>query len=173
MDKGGLRLKYKLSVIFLLFIGILSACGNEVDPSASNPKENLGEIYSLALGSIMEKDKGLDGGMEFIAIDMSNFEDFEEQDKQEVLDYFKDKYDIEVMDSTYEKLVEEGRYNPDTTALDGILLRLEKVKFPLNDSVVFEGSKFRSGLGAIGVEVTIQFENGKWTIKESKDIWIS
>lgn len=39
-----------------------------------NPKDHLEEIYSLALESIMETDKFLNLDMEFIAVDMTNFE---------------------------------------------------------------------------------------------------
>ena len=51
-------------------------------------------------------------------------------------------------------------------------LRMEKVDVT-STKVVFTGSKYRSGLGAIGMEVTVQKKDGKWQVTESKMIWIS
>lgn len=121
----------------------------------------------------METDKALNSNMEFIAIDMSNFEEVNEKEKKVILNYFEDKYKVEVMDATMEELEEKGYYNPDTMALEGVLLRIEKVDFKFNKNVLFEGSKFKSGKGAIGVESTVHYKNGEWQIKESREIWVS
>jgi hypothetical protein len=161
-----LKIKFFPILIFLAFF--LAACSNGV-----NPKEHLAEIYSIALDSIMEKDEALSSDMEFIAIDMSNFDELNEQDKKEILSYFEEKYKIDVMDASYEELKDKGLYNPDTMALDGVLLRLEKVEFTFNKNVFFEGSKYRSGIGAVGVEVTVHYKDGKWKVKESKETWVS
>ncbi|MGM0830352.1 MAG: peptide ABC transporter substrate-binding protein [Bacillota bacterium] len=152
---------------FVLTI-LLTACNN-----GENPKDHLGEIYTLALDSIMEKDKALNIDMEFIAVDMSNFDGINEEQEKAILNYFKDKYKVEVMNATMDELEEKGYYNPDTLALDGVLLRIEKVDYKFNNNVLFEGSKFKSGKGAIGVESTIYYENGEWQIKESRETWVS
>jgi hypothetical protein len=156
-----------ISILFILTM-LIAACNIR-----ENPKKHLGEIYTIALDSIMKMDKALNSNMEFIAIDMSNFEGVNEKQQKEVLNYFKDKYEIEVMNATIEDLEEKGYYNTDTMALDGVLLRIDKVDFKFNHNVLFEGSKFRSGKGAIGVESTIHYKKGKWQIKESKETWIS
>lgn len=161
-------MKLKHFIILMFVVLILSACNNGV-----NPKEDLGEIYSIALNSIMEQDEALSHDMEYIAIDMSNFEEVDESDKKEILSYFKEKYKVDVMEATFEQLKEKGLYDPDTMALDGVLLRIEKVEFKSNNNIFFEGSKYRSGLGAIGVEVTVHYKDSKWKIKEVKQTWIS
>ncbi|MCQ6275895.1 peptide ABC transporter substrate-binding protein [Bacillus sp. V3B] len=161
-----MKFKY-FSILFILSV-LLSACNTGIEP-----KEYLGEIYSVALNSIMEQDEALSSDMEYIAIDMSNFEEVDESDKDEILSYFKEKYKVEVMDATLEQLKEKGLYNPDTMVLDGVLLRIEKVDFKFNNKVFFEGSKYRSGLGAVGVEVTVHYKDNKWKSKEAKVTWIS
>jgi hypothetical protein len=161
-----LKFKY-FSILFVLSL-ILAACNN-----GTEPKEHLGEIYSVALDSIMEQDEALSSDMEYIAIDMSNFEEVDESDKEEILSYFKEKYKIEVMDATLEQLKEKELYNPDTLVLDGVLLRIEKVDFKVNNNIFFEGSKYRSGDGAVGVEVTVHNKDNKWESKETKMTWIS
>jgi hypothetical protein len=54
-------------------------------------------------------------------------------------------------------------------ALDGVLLRIEKMDFKLNNNVFYEGSKYRSGLGAIGVEGTVRYKDSNWQMKELKE----
>ena len=151
--------------MLLLF---LSACNN-----GPEPKEHLGEIYSVALDSIMEEDEVLSKDMDYIAIDMSNFNEVDESDKDEILSYFKEKYNVEVMDATLEELTEKGLYNPDTFVLDGVLLKIKKVSFKGNNTIFFEGSKYRSGDGGLGVEVIIHYKDNKWKSKEVKKTWIS
>lgn len=158
----------------MLFISLLllTSCdsNNEI-----NSKEHIGEIYSIALDSIMEKDEALSSDIEFIAIDMSNFDELNEQelnvqDKEEIISYFEEKYIVKVMDASYEYLKEKGLYNPDSMVLNGVLLRIEKVDFLSNDTndIIFQGSKYRAGDGAVTVKGIVYFKNGKWIIKDSK-----
>lgn len=161
-------MKFKQLIILLLVSLLLSACN-----TSPEPKEYLDEIYRVALDSIMEQDAALNSDMEFIAIDMSHFDGVDEKDKKETLHYFKETYKVDVMDATFEQLKEMGLYNPDTMALDGVLLRIEKVDFTSNHTIFFEGSKYRSGLGAVGVEVTVHYKDNKWKSKEAKMTWIS
>ena len=149
-------------------MGLLSACNTGIEP-----KENLGEIYSVALDSLMKQDEALNSDMEYIAIDLSNSEEVDENDKKEILNYFKEKYKVNVMDATLEQLEEKGLYNPEIMLLDGVLLKIEKVDFKFNNKILIEGSKYRSGLGAIGVEVKVHYKDNKWKAKEVKMTWIS
>lgn len=159
-------MKYKFMCI-LFIITILTGCNNKIES-----KEHLDEIYTVALNSIMEEDQGLNRDMAFIAIDMSN-NDIDESSKENILNYFEETYKVEVMDATFEQLKEMGLYNPDTTALDGVLLEITKVEFQSNNTILLEVSKFRSGLGAIGVEVKVHYKENKWQTVEVNLQWIS
>ena len=161
-----LKLRH-FSILFIV-IALLSACNNSVEP-----KEHLGEIYSVALDAIMEQDQALSSDIEFIAIDMSNFKDVDDSDKEEILSYFKEKYKVDVMDATLDQITEKGLYDPDTMVLDGILLQIKNVDFKTNSNIYFEGSKYRSGDGASGVECEVRFKDNKWEVKEVKRTWIS
>jgi len=156
-------LRFKSFSILLFPLLLLSACNTGIEP-----KEHLGEIYSVALDSIMEQDEALSSDMEYIAIDMSNFEEVDERDKQEILSYFREKYKVDVMASTFDQLKEKGLYHPDTMSLDGVLLRIDNVDFKFNNNIFFEGSKYRSGTGAVGAEVTVHYQDNKWKSKEDK-----
>ncbi len=167
-NRGRIKLKLKYFIILLILSVLLSACN-----TAIKPKEHVGEIYSVALDTIMERNQALNRNMEYIAIDMSNFEDVDKGDKEEILSYFREKYKVEVMDSTFEQLEAKGLYNPDTLSLDGVLLSIEKFDFKFNKEILFEGSKHRSGLGAFGIEGKVHYKNSKWKPKEVKMTWIS
>lgn len=125
----------------------------------------------MALDAYMPIDEGLNGGMKYIAIDMSNFKDIDETDKNQILKYF-DKYNVEVMGATYEQLKDKRLYNPQTTVLSGVLLRVEKTEISKNQMVI-EGSKYRAGNGAIGTKVIVQYKNGKWQVTQADGTWIN
>ena len=158
-----------INIAYVMILALLlSACDN-----GDTPKEHVAEIYSVALDSIMKEDPGLNDEMEYIAIDMTHLNDLDEKDKEEILSFFKKVYKVDVMIATFEELKEKGLSNPDNGELYGVLLKLDKVDFKINNHVFFEASKYRSGLGAIGVEGTIHFNEGEWEIKELKHTWIS
>ncbi|MFC5651062.1 hypothetical protein ACFPYJ_18505 [Paenibacillus solisilvae] len=64
----------------------------------------------LALDAYMPIDEGLNGDMKYIAIDMSNFKGLDDTDKEQILKHF-DKYNVKVMEATYELLKAEGLYD--------------------------------------------------------------
>ncbi|MGE7835460.1 peptide ABC transporter substrate-binding protein [Viridibacillus arvi] len=159
-------MKNKLTAMLFMLTFLLIACNTDI-----NPKEHASEIYCVALDAIMETDKSLNDGMKFIAIDMSNFDAVNEKQKKSILDYFEDKYKVKVMDATFDELKENGYYNEDT--LDGVLLTVQKVNFNVKNNIFFNGSKYRSAKGAIGVESTVHYKGGTWRIKKLKESWVS
>ena len=167
-NRGWIKLKLKYFSFLFIIVGLLCACNNSVEP-----KDHLGEIYSIALDALMDQSEALNRGMEFIAIDMSNFKDVDESDKEEILSYFKEKYKVDILDATFEQLKEKGLYNSDTMALNGVLLEIQKVDFKFNNEIVFEGSKYHSNLGAVGIECKVHYKDSKWKAKEVKMTWIS
>ncbi len=111
--------------------------------------------------------------MEYIAIDTSNFEDTEEEDIIKILSYFEEKYSIEVLEATLEHLKEKEHYDSETKVLNGVLLRIDKIQPESDEAVLFEGSKYRSGDGAVGVQGSIYFEDNQWKSKEVAITWVS
>ncbi|WP_226673511.1 peptide ABC transporter substrate-binding protein [Rossellomorea aquimaris] len=161
-------MKARLFQLLVIFTILLAACNG-----GENPKDHLGEIYTLALDALMEEDQALNSDMTFIAIDMSDLDGVDEEQKQAIMRHFRDEYKVEVMDSTMDELEEDGYYDTDTMALKGVLLRMEKVDFESEDGVLLEVSKFKSGKGAIGLRLVVDYENGEWQLTEQDVIWIS
>lgn len=158
-----------------LFAGVLVACMLLTAAACSNSNTvevDRGELYSLALDAMMPQDEGLNSGMTYIAIDMSNFEGLDEGDKEQITKYFADKYKLDAMDATYEQLIEQGLRNEQTKVLDGVLLRVKKTEITPNKFTI-EGSKFRSGDGGIGMEIDVSNKQGQWKVTRADMTWIS
>jgi hypothetical protein len=159
-------MKMRITKLFLcLALLSVTACSN------TKPSKDIGELYSLALDAYIPIDEGLNGGMKYIAIDMSNFKDLDDTDKQQILKYFN-KYNVEVMEATYEQLKAKGLFDPKTMLLNGILLRVEKTENS-NNKFVVEGSKYRGSLGAIGIKVVVELKYDKWQVTKAETTWES
>jgi hypothetical protein len=181
-----------IMTLMIIVLTTLTACGTNVDEEKqairvnteittnvetmspandSELKKDMGELYSLALDAYIPIDEGLNGGMEYIAIDMSNFKDLDDTDKEQILQHF-DKYNVKVMEATYEELKAEGLYDQQTSVLKGVLLRVEKTEIS-NKKIIVEGSKYRAGNGAIGTKVIVEYKNDKWQVTKADSTWIS
>ena len=159
----------KLKFMSLLFIiTLLTGCNDGI-----KSKEHLGEVYKVALESIMQEDQTLNDNMAFIAIDMSNFDDLGSNSKEDILNYFEETYKVAVMDATSEQLEEMSLNNQDLNSSDGVLLKIDNVQHKFNNTVIFEGSKYRAGLGAIGLDVKVQYKDKKWQTTEITLQWFS
>lgn len=167
MNQGGILMKHQAITLLVSFMLLLSACSTNADPKAQAV-----DVYQAALESIMEWDEALNHDMSFIAIDMSEFTEIDEAGKNAIIDFFSAKYAVDVMDATFEQLEEQKRFNPETLSLEGVLLRIEAIDMDGRD-VVFEGSKYKSGLGAVGGKGVVTYKNGQWQIKEARTTWIS
>jgi hypothetical protein len=139
--------------------------------AAENPRTKYYDIYTLALDSFMPIDDGLNGGMQYIAIDTKTLKDATETDKAAIMKYFE-KYNVKVIDESFDSLKAKGMVK-DMNYIEGLLLSVKSIELKTDGEAIVEGSKFRSGLGAIGVKSTIKLENGKWNLKSSNMMWIS
>ncbi|OEF97201.1 hypothetical protein BHF71_11235 [Vulcanibacillus modesticaldus] len=110
--------------------------------------------------------------MKYISIDTDVTEDLSEEEKKVLLNYFK-KYSAEVKNLSFEGLKNEGLFDEETFSLEGILLAVKDIKKKTDKEAIIEASKYRSGLGAIAIEYTLEYINGKWEIKQEKMLWIS
>ena len=135
-------------------------------------KGRMVDVYITALDSFMPLDEGLNGGMKYIAIDTSSLEHLSESNKAELLKYFE-KYDVEVKDASFDELKEQGLFNEDTLSLEGILLKIENFEILSKKKIKIEGSKYRSGLGAIGVNCVLEHKGDEWQVKSAEITWIS
>lgn len=178
----------KLLMVIMIFILGFSLTACKTDTSAKSTgstaaksiegenttKENskLAKLYAAVLDSFIPIDNGLNGDMKYIAIDTNTLVDATKEDKEYILNYFK-KYNVEVMDESFETLKEKGMVK-ECNYLEGLLLQIDVDKIKIsNNKAVIEGSKFRSGIGAIGVRCEAVYKNGNWVIEKADMTWIS
>ncbi|MCM1988373.1 hypothetical protein [Oceanirhabdus seepicola] len=129
-------------------------------------------VYALAFDSVWEMDKALNSDIKYVSIDTKTFKDFSEEDKSELFDYIAEKYNVIMLDMSFEELQDEG-YVKDLYFEEGILFKVDKYNSHSTNSVSFEGSKWRSGLGAIGFSFKGEKKNNKWELVECNMTWIS
>lgn len=161
------KICFLLILFVVAFSAVLTACNEKV-----TAKDHLPEIYIQAFDSFMPLDEGLNGEMKYIAIDMSNLNSLNITGKEKILNHFK-KYGVEVMEASLEDLKQKGLFNERSLSLEGILLSIKEVDIQSDTKVQIEGSKYRSGLGAIGVITTVVYKDGKWQVEKANITWIS
>ncbi|MNJ52649.1 hypothetical protein D3C77_479950 [compost metagenome] len=132
---------------------------------------SAGQLYGLAFEAMMPIDEALNENMKYIAIDFSELSHLTEQDKQYIEDYMG-KFLVEVKNATFEQFEESEDFRDNGMVLDGVLLKVDKVEISEHGAVI-EGSKYRSGNGAIGVSIQLTLENGAWKVSEANTTWVS
>lgn len=161
-------LKIRILYILIFLTLFISACSNDIDP-----KDHIGEIFSVALDSVMEHNEELNSDMELIVINVSVFEELDESDKEEISNYFEKKYDVDLMvtDDTVQELKETELYNPDTSSLDGFFLAIDKIDFKDDNEIFFEGSKYCSDTNGFAIEFTVDYEGNEWQTNDIEELW--
>jgi hypothetical protein len=137
-----------------------------------NIKGSLVDVYSGALDSFMPLDEGLNGDMKFIAIACSTLKYLQADQRDSVLKNFE-KYKVKIIDASLEELKNMGLFNEKQLSLEGILLSVKEITILSDEKIVIEGSKYRSGDGAIGVKCTLNYKDGKWKVDKADITWIS
>lgn len=159
--------RWKGFVVALLGAALLGACSSQVAP-----QDQVAEISIAALESVMEYEEELNQDMKYIAIQLAEDKPLSEEDWKQIETYFAATYEVEVLQESYEQLMEAERYDAETGILDGVLLEINMIDI-LENSAVYEGRKFRSSDGAVGVKGVVQFQDKEWKLKESKKTWES
>lgn len=161
-------MKIKNLCMLLFLVLLISACSNNAES-----KENVGEIFNVALDTIMEHNEELNDEMEFIAINVGELEDLSEKDEKTISDYFEEKYKVDVMitNNTAQELKETELYDSDTDTLKGVFLGIEKADFKDDNSVFFEGNKYRSNSSGFALEFSVHYEDNEWQAGEIDELW--
>ncbi|MDM5326349.1 hypothetical protein [Neobacillus sp. CF12] len=102
----------KIGYLFLFVVLFVGACSNE-----NNPKEHTGEIFAIALESLMEKDKALSSDIKYIAVDLSNCEGLTDLEVKEIQGFLEERYKVEVIEASFEELKKKGLYKPEEMGL--------------------------------------------------------
>ncbi|WP_059049905.1 hypothetical protein [Paenibacillus senegalimassiliensis] len=138
--------------------------GAEMDGTA-------GQLYAVAFEAMMKLDEGLNSDMKYIAVDLSEMTQLTTEDKSYIMEYLQ-SFNTVIRDRTLEQLQQEENNEDDPLLLSGVFLRVDKVDIG-EASALIEGAKYRSGTGAIGVKVSLEFVDGLWKLSDTEMNWIS
>lgn len=170
-----------LTIIILIIVSIMLGCTNmkEKEESSQQLKKTessnkelsiYGDVYRIALEAMIPIDDALNSNMKYIAINTATLENATDEDVLKIMEYFK-KYEVNVIDESFQSLKEKGMVK--NGSIDGILLKIERIEKISDDKVIVEGSKFRSGNGAIGVTSILVRSKGEWKLESAGITWIS
>jgi len=142
---------------------------NEVTPK--NVEDELSLPYALAIDSIIGVDPALNHEMTYIAVNFDNL-GYMTEAIQESIEIYLSKYQVPVINESYATLVEKNMLIDDDY-IKGILIDFDSIIYVADDEFLIEASKFKSGLGAVGVEVILKKVDGVWSVISAKITWIS
>ncbi|EKY24407.1 hypothetical protein HMPREF0216_02707 [Clostridium celatum DSM 1785] len=128
-----------------------------------------GEIFDL----VWEIDKGLNDDLKkYINIDTKSFEDFSQEDNEQLFEYISKKYSVTMLDKTFKELEDEG-YIKNLSFKDGLVFNVNKYLKNNSNEVSLEGMKWVSGIGAIGFIAEAEKINERWIIRKCQMTRIS
>lgn len=156
-----------IAAIILIILAIYLFVGEPEEISSSD----WATIYSIALDETIPLDDALNHDMEYISIDLESLTNIDEDSADMIFGYFE-KYGVEVRGDSFANLKEQGMVG-EFNSLDGILLYVEDIEPYSNKRVKIHCAKFRSGVGAIGIEVELVKDGDSWIVENTGSTWIS
>ena len=130
--------------------------------------------YIAIIDDIYKDDSALNNDINMIVLDLTGITNLSETDKDILLVKLYDMYGLEVKESTYDRLVEEGLINEKELYFPtGIIISISNSEYKESKkTLTYDIKKWRSGLGAIGYEGNVKFNGEEWIITK-KNMWIS
>jgi len=153
----------KLVLLLLVFLLVGCTSGEAVESDGSAMRIAL---YLDVIDKLMAEDDGLNHGIRYIGIDLSNASNLSDDEKDAIIRQIGERYQTETLIGTFEQLREQGYIDPDVLYWeDGILLTVSVIS-ESDGTFTFDASKWRSGLGAIYFEdCTATLTADGWTFE--------
>ncbi len=149
-------------ISFILMTLIISGCAIDNNTDETYETLDYGIIYSLVFDAFILEDEGLNSDMTYIAIDVESMSRAKTDEVTYVFEQLS-KYGVEVIDESFESLKSKGLVGAGNS-LEGILLEVSSFELTEDGRVVVNGSKSRSGDGAIFLECSLIKVDGVWTL---------
>lgn len=146
-------------------------------------QKQLVDIYTIALNSFLPKENIINvSNIDYLAIDMTSasFDNISEESKQEILNYFKVKYSIEVINASIDTLKASGLTSDIGNDINliskdkkGVLLGILKINVKSKVEVIIEGYWFFTSVASEGIRTIIVLKDKEWHLQKTDVIWIS
>jgi hypothetical protein len=163
-----MNMKKKLVLIILsciVSLGLFAGCGS------SGSAEAVNNPYYVLFEKLYSEDSGLNSNIKYIAVDLSAVQTEDNGDFLTLMQAFCEQEGLTLLEDTIDGLTEKGLIK-DLYFEEGIVISFEDT-LREDTKLVTKGMKWRSGLGAIGGEFTLEIKDGAWTITEEGPRWIS
>lgn len=131
--------------------------------------------YLELIDYIYQQDDALNSGISMIAVETAEWIGLSENQKEIVLNQIKERYQMEVLDTTYDDLVKQGLIDDKNLYFEtGIIITIGNMEYTETKGMITCSlKKWRSGLGAVGADaVTAKYDQQDWKI-EAESMWIS
>lgn len=158
-----------MNILLSLMISLNLICS--VHSDTINPP--LIDAYILAYDAIYNMDT--EPQKDFIILDMESnyFVDTSYEERQKVIDHFS-KYNKHILNASLFKLKEIGLASKNGTIIvNGDLLTMTNVYGTDENTLIIEGTKYRSSLAAYSYRISLKNNNGHWKIENIESLGIA
>jgi hypothetical protein len=130
-------------------------------------------LYEQVIGDLYAQDAALNEGIQRIAFDLTKISNLTEAEKSAFVYLLGNTYHKEALQGTFDSLCEAGYIDKEKAQFEsGVLFEIADEKMA-GQTVYFSASKWRSGLGAIGISNCVATLSGDTWTYEIQDTWIS
>jgi hypothetical protein len=143
----------------------------DTSPLPSEDPERLASAYFAVFEDLYNKDSGLNGNIDYLALDLSKVQMSDQEDLTAMFQSFCDDNKLTLLLDSSNGLSEKG-YIKNMAFEKGLLIKFEDVEVS-DMKIVTKAEKWRSGDGADGATYTLSLKGGSWMLKDITDSWIS
>jgi len=141
------------------------------EESKNNAAPDAGDAYYTLFLKLYGEDTALNSDIQYLALDLTLAKLADPDRFLELMEAFCEDEGLTLMQDTVEGLTEKG-YIRDLYFEHGIVIAFADSS--LTDTMLCtQASKWRSGLGSIGGDYTLEKKAGIWTVTASENNWIS
>lgn len=111
-------------------------------------QDDLVGFYQTVIDDLWQTDEGLNADIKYIALDLSQISNLSEIEKQALVYITSEQYGLSGLSATYDELVEQGYIDDASLYFEEGLLFTFDIQSTSENSMKFDVTKWRSGLGA-------------------------
>ena len=125
------------------------------------------EVCKIAIGATYSSDKALNDG-DTLFLQFPEDSNLSINDKDSILNYFKDKYKLNISISSLDYLTKKENLSPDHPNLKNFLIGISKIQYKNRKTVIVESFKYKGMMGAINIETVFEYKEGHWICNGSR-----
>ena len=125
------------------------------------------EVCKIAIDATFSFDKTLNDG-DTLFLEFSKDLNLSNNDRDSLLNYFKDKYKLKISISSLDYLTTKENLSPYHPNLKNFLICISKIQYKNRKTVIVESFKYKGMLAAINIETVFEYKDNHWICKGSR-----